>query len=418
MQANGRLEIAERWIGQFERGRLRALTDLKKKRQGETDGRFTNCLRDLHPHDVGEAVAAAYLRMLICWLTSSSPRWISSMIKSLLRLWLAAFLILAASAALLLNDRERPRSGAGPSRTWKIGVAAFSESNILEEVIEGLRLGLKEAGLVEGKDGTLMYHNAQGDIATLSALFDELNGSEADVIVSLSTPALQAALRNVNRKPIVFGTVLDPFAAGAGKSDSDHRPNVTGVYLAFPYAEMARTIRKILPRARRVGTLFTPGEVNSVVARQRFEASLKGEGLALVSLPVNGPTEVSDAALGLCQSGIDVLCQLSDNLSNASFPAIARACEMAKMPLFTFSPGFVKWGAVLGVGSDYTENGREVGLVAVQVLRGEDPSRIPFHASAKTRRSVNLDNARRLGISVPADWLTTADEVVPGRPQP
>jgi DNA-binding transcriptional ArsR family regulator len=31
-------EIAERWIGKFELGRLRALADLKKKLQGETDG--------------------------------------------------------------------------------------------------------------------------------------------------------------------------------------------------------------------------------------------------------------------------------------------------------------------------------------------------------------------------------------------
>jgi DNA-binding transcriptional ArsR family regulator len=31
-------EIAERWIGKFERGRLRALADLKKKLEGEADG--------------------------------------------------------------------------------------------------------------------------------------------------------------------------------------------------------------------------------------------------------------------------------------------------------------------------------------------------------------------------------------------
>jgi DNA-binding transcriptional ArsR family regulator len=31
-------EIAERWIGKFERGRLRALADLKKRLEGETDG--------------------------------------------------------------------------------------------------------------------------------------------------------------------------------------------------------------------------------------------------------------------------------------------------------------------------------------------------------------------------------------------
>src|SRR3984957_2461452 len=31
-------EIAERWIGKFERGRLRALADLKKKLEEEPDG--------------------------------------------------------------------------------------------------------------------------------------------------------------------------------------------------------------------------------------------------------------------------------------------------------------------------------------------------------------------------------------------
>lgn len=31
-------EIAERWIGKFERGRLRALSDLKKTLEGDADG--------------------------------------------------------------------------------------------------------------------------------------------------------------------------------------------------------------------------------------------------------------------------------------------------------------------------------------------------------------------------------------------
>ena len=32
------LEIADRWIGKYERGRLRALADLKENLEGETDG--------------------------------------------------------------------------------------------------------------------------------------------------------------------------------------------------------------------------------------------------------------------------------------------------------------------------------------------------------------------------------------------
>ena len=214
-------------------------------------------------------------------------------------------------------------------------------------------------------------------------------------------------------KPIVFAGVLDPIAAGAGKSDSDHRKDVTGVALAFPYSAMARAVREVLPRARKVGTLFSPGEVNSALARQRFEQPLKAEGLELVSVPINGPTEVSDAALSLCQSGPDVICQISDNQSNSAFPAIARACEMAKTPLFTFSPSYVKRGAILGVGCDFAENGREAGLLVAEVIRGKDASRIPFQATTKVTRSVNLDNARRLGISIPAEWVRTADEVIP-----
>jgi hypothetical protein len=31
-------EIADRWIGKFERGRLRALAELKEKLEGESDG--------------------------------------------------------------------------------------------------------------------------------------------------------------------------------------------------------------------------------------------------------------------------------------------------------------------------------------------------------------------------------------------
>jgi ABC-type uncharacterized transport system substrate-binding protein len=335
------------------------------------------------------------------------------MVKGLLRLSFAASAILVASALLLITAQDRPRGAAGAPRIWKVGLAAYSESPVVEEVIAGFQRGLEESGLVEGRDQTTTYRNAQGDIATLNAVFDELNANDTDLVVSTSTLALQAALRNVERKPIVFAAVLDPFAAGAGRSDSDHRPNVTGVYLAFPYAPMARTIREVLPRARRVGTLFTPGEVNSVLARQRFEEALKGEGLELVSLPVNGPTEVSDAALALCQSGVDVVCQISDNLSSSSFPAIARACETGKTPLFTFSPLYVKAGAVLGLGTDFAENGHEAGRVAAEVIRGKDPSRIPFHPTTKTRRSVNLDNARRLGLSVPAEWIKTADEVFP-----
>jgi ABC-type uncharacterized transport system substrate-binding protein len=337
------------------------------------------------------------------------------MMKSLARLSLGLGMVLAASAILLMTDQPRPRAGTGtaPARRWKVGLVCFSDSTVVDEAREGLRAGLDEAGLVDARDYTIAYHNAQGDIATLNSTYDELNSDDTDLIVSFSTPALQSGLRKVDRKPLVFGVVLDPFAAGAGKSDVDHRPNVSGVYLDFHYAEMVETIRQVLPGARRVGSLFTPGEVNSVVARDHFEEALRKGRLELVCLPVNAGSEVSDAALALCRSRIDVFCQLSDSLSNSSFPAIVRACDGTNTRLFAFASTQVNNGAILAVGADYSDNGRDAGLLAAEVVRGRDPSKIAFRKSTKVRRAVNLDTARHHGLTIPSDWIRKADLVLP-----
>jgi ABC-type uncharacterized transport system substrate-binding protein len=317
--------------------------------------------------------------------------------------------------------RRRPRAEfapvaarpARPARLCKIGLVSITDATVVEETSSGLHQGLKEAGLVSGRDFIINYRSAQGDIATLNSICDEMDGEDTDLVIALTTTALQAALRKIDNKPLLFGLVLDPVAAGAGKSDTDHRPHVTGVYLAFPYVEVARTIRELLPDAMRVGTLFTPGELNSVVARQRFESALKTERLALESKPVNAPAEVSDAALALCQSKIDVFCQISDGISNATFPAISRACESSKTLLFSFASSQIKVGAILSVGSDYHDNGRELGILTAEVIRGKDPTTMPFRPSKHVRRAVNLENARRYSFLVPDRWLKKADVVVP-----
>ncbi len=38
-----------------------------------------------------------------------------------------------------------------PSRTWKIGLACYSESPVLEELVAGVRRSLRESGLVRGR---------------------------------------------------------------------------------------------------------------------------------------------------------------------------------------------------------------------------------------------------------------------------
>ena len=64
--------------------------------------------------------------------------------------------------------------------------------------------------------------NAQGDMATVSGLVDAAVGDDADLLITFSTPTLQAALQRAKRLPVVFNYVADPIAAGAGTSDTAH----------------------------------------------------------------------------------------------------------------------------------------------------------------------------------------------------
>ena len=131
----------------------------------------------------------------------------------------------------------------------------------------------------------------------------------ADLLITLSTPTLQAALSRGRGLPVVFTLVADGVTAGAGRSDKDHLPNVTGVYAHGAYDEVIAALRECLPNVRAVGTLFVPSEVNTVYHKDMLVKAANAVGIEVVVVPVTSSTEVVDAAMSLCSRRIDALCQ-------------------------------------------------------------------------------------------------------------
>ena len=94
---------------------------------------------------------------------------------------------------------------------------------------------------------------------------------------------------------------------------------------------MAKTVRECLPGARRVGTLFNPGEANSVSNRDETAKALAAVGIELVSLATSTPSEIPDAALAMTSRGVDAICQVNGNLHDSGFSGIAQAALKAGM---------------------------------------------------------------------------------------
>lgn len=316
----------------------------------------------------------------------------------------------------LVDAPAKPQAANQPlDHTWKIKRLLYVEAPPAEDTLRGMDEGFQAAGLVAGRDFVISDASAQGDMAILPTMADAANSDGTELLLVLSTPTLQTVLHKVKKIPIVFTYVADPMLAGAGTDYQHHLPNVTGVAVLGPYAEMAELLARHFPRWKRIGTLFSPAEVNSVQNSGLFKAEAVKRGIEVLTLPVNSPGELPDAALALASKEIDAIVQTPDNQTVAGFTAIAGAAQRARKPLFAFTEAAVRQGAALGYTLDYHQAGYDAALKAAEVMRGKSPAEIPFSRPSKIDLVVSEENARKLGVELPAELLKKADKRMGGK---
>jgi len=340
--------------------------------------------------------------------------------QSFKRVILGLLLIAFSAGVLLLSDWNRristekyvSKETGQATRTVHINLLYYVDAPAFEEARDGMIAGLEESGLIRGKDFTMAVRNGQGDIATANSMVDLAVTEETDLLMTLSTPMLQAAINRAGNIPIVFSLVANPILAGAGTSNEHHRPNLTGVYTTSDFDGMMAVLPQFLPQARRVGTLFAPAEINSVFYKDALTEAARKVGVEVVTVGIGSTAEVADGALALVSKNLDAICQISDNLTSASFVSILRAAQKARLPLFGFQSSQAQDGAIAVIARDFEDAGREAAFLAARVLRGESPALIPFQPIKKSRFIINLNAAKAINLRVSKTLVEKADSVI------
>jgi ABC-type uncharacterized transport system substrate-binding protein len=335
----------------------------------------------------------------------------------------------AAVVALALACGGKPdakpaggTAGAGADSGSKPLIALIRAADWMgsEWAEDAIRVGLLEADLEAGRDYELKISSAQGDLATLPSLIDAAVDAKAKVIVTLQDETLQAAVQRAKSVPIVFNLLSDPFAAGAGTSDSNHLANITGVYSpGFGDPEQTKRvelIHRILPKAKRLGLLFSPEEQLSVIFKDRMTKAAESAGMKVTAVPVGNVGEVGDVTRSLCGK-VDAI-ELFGNAAHAGFGALIKVTKECKVPVFSPAPFEVMQGAIASFYPDFQEGGVVAGKMIARVLKGESPGTIPFYRLVTTKIAVNPAEAGKMGVTVPPDVVKQADTVVGGGAQP
>ena len=255
---------------------------------------------------------------------------------------------------------------------------------------DALRVGLTEGGLVAGKDYEMKSSSAQGDLTTLPSLLDAAVDEKAAVIVTLQDETLQVAVKRIKGTPIVFHILADPFAAGAGTSDSNHLPNITGVYapgFGDPEQEQrVALIKRIVPGVKTLGVLYSPGEQLSVNLKDKLTVAAKKAGIKVETAPVNSPSDAAEATNALVGKKVGAI-EIFGNAAHAGFESVIKIAKANKIPVFSPSPFEIMKGATAALYPDFQEGGAVAGGMIARILKGESPANIPFYrlAASKTK---------------------------------
>lgn len=294
---------------------------------------------------------------------------------------------------------------------YTIGIFQFNDAPHLNEVRKGVIQALWDNGFQDGVNIQLEIRNGNGSTPEVQRIAQEFVEMEVDMIVALSTPCLQAALIATHEIPIIFSSVANPYLAGAGRSAQNHMRTVTGVASRGPIRQSLAFIKEVIPRAKRVGTLWTPSEINSEFYLELAQEEGKKVGLEVVDVPIANKSQVLHSAQVLINKKIDAIYQISDNTINESFQDVGNVAGENSVPLFGGFLLSTRLGACAALGWDFFEMGHTTGEIVIRVMNGENPGDIPIQSMSKVRIYLNVQAAEKQGVKFSDEFLKKADEI-------
>ncbi len=262
--------------------------------------------------------------------------------------------------------------------------------------LDGFASVMKEKGFRP----TFIRYVIDVDVNTPEELKGMIESTQSDIILALGTSAAKLVKDCNCGIPSVFSMVSEPAQSGLLNSGGNGGTPMTGVCLDVPVDEQFASLLDVVPRARKIGVIYNPEESQFIVDAARKAANRMG--LGLVAHPISSEAEVPEALTAL-RSRIDALWLVSDRtvLTTQSLQYVFLYAFQTNLPLMGLSEHFVKMGALLAVGPDYTDVGKQSGEFAAQILKGRDPGELPIASPRKVQLSLNLRTAEIIGHRIP-----------------
>ena len=301
---------------------------------------------------------------------------------------------------------------AQQAKVYRIGVLVPGPA--WYEILDGLRSGLKEVGVQEGKQFSLTIRDWNGDIKQAETAAANLEKEKVDLLYATSTNSTLAAKRATTEIPVVFCAGTDPVIVGLVESFAKPGGRLTGVYNPTTdlTAKRMEILKEIIPKLRRVVTFYDPSKPPAIESSKSAREAARVLGVDLIERHISSVAELRADVRALRRGEVDAYFTVSDPMASNEAQLIidtAKAKRLATM--FDVTSHVVK-GGLASYNVSFYEMGRLSAKYVQRLLTGIEPKDMPVEAVNKIDLAINLKTAKQIGLTIPPNVLARADRVI------
>ena len=311
----------------------------------------------------------------------------------------------AAAWPLTARAQQKPAS---------IGFMGAGAADTSAHLIEALKQGLRENGLVEGKDYVLELRWAEGRYERFPAFARELVDQGARVIIVNTIAAARAAQSATSVIPIVMATMNDPVGSGLVASLARPGGNTTGLATLNQDVtpKLVEFLHTLLPNAATIAVLFNPANPSNPLYVESARVQAVRLGIVVKDFAMNTPDKLNTVFGAIAAQRPDALLVMPDSATIDLGVRIAALALQHRIPVVSTDSGLTGAGGLISYGFSRRESYRRSAYFVKKVLDGVKPADLPVEQPTRILLSVNLKTAKALGLTVPQNLLVAADEII------
>jgi putative tryptophan/tyrosine transport system substrate-binding protein len=282
------------------------------------------------------------------------------------------------------------------------------------EAVDGLRAGLKELGLEEGKQFVLDVRDSKGDLKAVEEAARALERENVKLIYAIASSVVATTKKTTSEVPVLFNVGSDPVAAGLVDSFAKPGGRLTGVHFLVRdlTGKRLEIFKELVPKLRTILTFYNPATKVSQESAGMARLEAKRLGLKFIERHVTSVDELRSALSGLKTGEADAFFYTPDSTVGSQSQLIIDTAKAKRLATMFQEQALVTKGALASYGQNYHELGRLSARYAHKILAGTQPRDLKIETVDDVELVINLVTAKQLGLTIPPDLLARAHKVI------